>query len=164
MRPFRQSFTRVRTEEVAAQIAANIETLVSAQVSHILSSCGLAAQYRAMKANEGSGSGLSAVAGCSEPEMAESLRTFYAQLFAAGDDSDATSRAGGAGGGSGKIFSACAKIQAPRTRETARAAIVSATLACYSELYAAVHEKSNGYLQPATLAPHGPEAVRMVLE
>ncbi len=169
MRPYRQSFTRVRTEEVAAQIAANIETLVSAQVSHILSTCGLAVQYRAMKANEGSDSGLSTVASCSEPEMAESLRTFYAQLFAAGDDNDASSAGGrtagnSGGGGSGKIFSACAKIQAPRTRETARAAIVSATLSCYSELYAAVHEKSNGYLQPAMLAPHGPEAVRMVLE
>jgi hypothetical protein len=173
MRPYRQSFTRTRTEEVAAQIAANIETLVSAQVSHILSACGLAVQYRAMKVNEGSDSGLSTVAGCSEPEMAESLRTFYAQLFATGDDTDAGSATGSTGtggagksggGGSGKIFSACAKIQAPRTRESARAAIVSATLSCYSELYAAVHDKSNGYLQPATLAPHGPEAVRMVLE
>lgn len=172
MRPYRQSFTSVRTEEVAAQIAANIETLVSAQVSHILSSCGLATQYKSMKAHEGSEGGLSGVDGCSEPEMAESLRTFYAQLFAAGDNSDSSNGAGGTGAGimsssaagSGKIFSACAKIQAPRTRESARAAIVSSTLSCYSEIYAAVHDKSNGYLQPATLAPHGPDAVRMVLE
>jgi hypothetical protein len=175
MRPYRQSFTSVRMEEVAAQIAANIETLVSAQVSHILSSCGLAAQYRAMQnlslqpPGEDGGSGLSSVAGCSEAEMTEAFRTFYAQLFAAGDTSDSSSAGGGSGGvgagsGSGKIFSACAKIQPPRTREAARAAIVSATLGCYSELYAAVHDKSNGYKQPATLAPHGPDAVRMVLE
>ena len=49
-------------------------------------------------------------------------------------------------------------------REAARSSIVTATLSCYTELYTAVHEKSNGYKQPATLAPHGPDAVRMVLE
>ena len=170
LRPYRQSFTSQRMEEVAAQMSANVDQLVSAQVSHILAACGLATQYRAMQAHArdaaaaAGGGGLASISGCSEAEMGEAFRVFYSQLFSSADDDAAGGSASGGGGGSGKIFEACAKIQPPRLREEARSSIVKATLDCYSEIYSAVHEPSNGYKQPATLAPHGPDAVRMVLE
>ena len=193
---------------MSAQLAASVESLVSAEVSGMLSVCGLAQVYRALQTHQrgaagggGGGGALSAVAGCSEPEMVAAFRAFYAQLFATGGgDEDELVRGGGGGGraeGSGRIFvrpptrigfrgkmacylrsvvtrkgltgrrcaqEACARIQPPRVREEARSSIVSATLGCYTELYEAVHLPENGYKQPATMAPHNPDAVRMVLE
>ena len=71
----------------------------------------LAQVYRALQTHQrgaAGGGALSAVAGCSEPEMVAAFRAFYAQLFATGGgDEDELVRGGGGGGraeGSGRIF------------------------------------------------------------
>ncbi len=96
---------------MSAQLAASVESLVSAEVSGMLSVCGLAQVYRALQTHQrgaAGGGALSAVAGCSEPEMVAAFRAFYAQLFATGGgDEDELVRGGGGGGraeGSGRIF------------------------------------------------------------
>ena len=101
----------MRQEEMSAQLAASVESLVSAEVSGMLSVCGLAQVYRALQTHQrgaAGGGALSAVAGCSEPEMVAAFRAFYAQLFATGGgDEDELVRGGGGGGraeGSGRIF------------------------------------------------------------
>eukprot|EP01048_Picozoa_sp_COSAG05_P005780 COSAG05_NODE_352_length_10911_cov_31.817139_11_plen_780_part_00 len=82
-----------RLEALRAQLNANQETLVSTQVSSILTGCGLAIPYRtlvqAAGATSGGGGGGDTTAvtgeaeGCSAVELTAAFNAFYGQLFAA---------------------------------------------------------------------------------
>mmetsp|Transcript_32539 Transcript_32539/g.52727 ORF Transcript_32539/g.52727 Transcript_32539/m.52727 type:complete len:649 (-) Transcript_32539:193-2139(-) len=138
-------FCESRLKALNTQVQENMKQLVQEQTYQILHRCGLMDKLQALQSS--SDKPLSTVIGMDAQSLTDSLRAFYASLFALGS----------------LVIPQCDRIVDQKLRNTARQGVAQSVAATHSALYSAIMDPKNGYQDPASILLHTPDQVRTLL-
>jgi hypothetical protein len=154
----RFEFATIKNETISLELNEWISAFVKDQVHKVLSVSGILEKLKILESRPQE-SKLCELEGMDSASLKSSIRLFYETLSSSSrsDLKRLVSK-------SVALFAQCEQLQFQHLRIKARRQIAESIVTCYSSLYQAIQDPSNGYSDLEQLLQYSPENISMLLE